>query len=238
MKKNRIIYLAVAFALAAVMALGLSGCGGDKGPTDEQEPTTAEETTTTEATTTTTKAKDDSILKSKLQAMIDQYGRGTSSGSGVTYARAMDLDGDGENELVVVHDMKLEIIAVKDKAAESVFEGTVGIQYGQTDTSYEVLINESISPTTIVLFNSSDEWVDENITAVTMSGGAVAEKSLKASTGGENDTPAREELVNFSIDGTSVSASEYNNEYTRLTEGADSVNPMSPADLDAVLATL
>ncbi len=236
MKKNRIIYLAVAFALAAVMAFGLSGCGEDKAATDETEPTTTE--ATTEATTTTTKAKDDSILKSKLQAMIDQYGRGTSSGSGVTYAKAMDLDGDGENELVVIHDMKLEIIAVKDKAAESVFEGTVGIQYGQTDTSYEVMINESISPTTIVLFNSSDEWVDENITAVSMSGGAVTEKSLKASTNGENDTPAREELVNFSIDGTSVSASEYSNEYTRLTEGADSVNPMSPADLDAVLAAL
>lgn len=235
MKKKKLIIIGLIAVLALAMVFAVSGCGSDEEDVD-QEPTTEATTTTTKATTAA--PKDNDILKSKLESMIEQNGRGTSSGSGVTNARMLDMDGDGTRELIVIHDMKAEIFAVKNGAAESVFEGKIGIQYGQTDTAYEVLINESISPVTLVLFNSSDEWVDENVTAVTMSEGAVAEKNLKASTSGENDTPAREELVNFAIDGANVSATEYNNEYTRLTEGADSINPMNPADLDEILASM
>lgn len=233
MKKNGVLYIGAVIVLALGMVMAVTACGSDD--PEPTEPTT--EATTTEATTTEA-PKPDSVLKKTLQGLIDQYGRGEANGKGVTYARAMDLDGDGNKEMIVIHDMTTEIYVVKGDKAESVFSGKCGIQYGQTDTAYEVIINESISPTTVVLFNSSDEWVDENITAVTIADGAASTESLKASTNGENDTPAREELVNFSINGATVSASDYNNEYTRLTEGGDSVNPMTPADLDEILASL
>ena len=234
MKKKRAILIGAIAVLVIAMVIVVVGCGSkDK----EAEPeTTAATTTTTEATTAA--PKDNEILKSKLEAMIEEYGRGTSSGSGVVYAKMLDMDGDGTRELIVVHDMKAEIVAVKNGKAEIIFTGTAGIQYGQTDTSYEVLINESIKPAALIVFDSSDEWSDENITVATVSGGAVTEKKLKASTTGENDTPAREELVSFSIDGSDVSASEYENEYNRLREGADSINPMTPTDLDEVLASM
>lgn len=233
-KKRTIITVAIVAAMALVMVFAIMGCGSD----EEEQPVTTEATTTTTTETTTAAPKDNDILKSQLQAMIDEHGRGTSSGEGVTYARMMDMDGDGSKELIVIHDRVTEIFAVKDNKAESIFEGDVGIQYGQTDARYEVLINESIKPTTVVMFNSNDEWVDENITAVSVSGGTASVVNLRASTSGENDTPAREELVNFSIDGKTVSATEYNNEYTRLTEGADKIDPMSPADLDEILASM
>ena len=234
MKKKKAILIGVIAVMAVAMVIAVAGCGSkDK----EQEPeTTATTETTTEATTAA--PKDNDILKSKLTSMIEEYGRGASNGSGVTYARMIDMDGDGTRELIVIHDMKAEIIAVKDGKAESVFEGKIGIQYGQTDTAYEVLINESISPISLVLFDSSDEWVDENVTVVTMSEGTVSQKILKASTNGENDTPAREELVNFSIDGSNVAGADYEKEYNRVTEGADSINPMRPSDLDEVMASM
>ena len=234
MKKKRILLIGAVAVIAIGLVVAVVGCGSNE---EEAEPeTTAATTTTTEATTAAPKADD--ILKSKLQSMIDEYGRGTSSGTGVTYARVLDMDGDGKKEMIVIHDMKTEVIAAKDGKAESLFEGTIGIQYGQTDTAYEVLINESVDPTALVLFNSDDEWVDENITEVTMSEGKIVEKSLKATTNGENDTPAREELVNFSIGGETVTATEYENEYNRITEGADSINPMTPADLDEIMASM
>lgn len=234
MKMKRAILIGTISVVVIAMVIATVGCGSkDK----EAEPeTTATTTTTTEATTAA--PKDTEILKAKLNEMIGEFGKGSSDGSGVTNAKVLDMDGDGTKEMVVIHDMKANIIAVKNGKAESIFEGTIGIQYGQTDTSYEALINESIKPTALVLFNSSDEWSDENITVVTISEGAAAEKSLKASTTGENDTPAREELVSFSIDGNNVSASEYENEYNRITEGADSINPMSPADLDEIMASM
>ena len=233
MKKKRVILIGAIAVLVIALVIAVVGCGS-KDKEAEPEPTTTE--TTTEATTAA--PKDNEILKAKLNEMIDEFGRGTSSGSGVVYAKMLDMDGDGTRELIVVHDMKAEIIAVKNGKAETIFTGIAGIQYGQTDTSYEVLLNESIKPAALILFDSSDEWSDENITVATVSGGTVTEKSLKASTTGENDTPAREELVKFSIDGSDVSASEYENEYNRLREGADSINPMTPTDLDEVLASM
>lgn len=234
MKKKNSIIISVIVMLVIMMVIFVTGCGSDD---TEQEPTT-EATTATTTEATTAAPKDNDILKSKLQALIDELGRGTSSGTGVAFAKMVDMDGDGTREMIVIHDMKAEVFQVKDGKAESVFEGTIGIQYGQTDTGYEVMINESISPVTLVLFNSSDEWVDENITAVTMADGAIQEKHLKAATTGDNDTPAREELVTFSIDGASVSGADYENEYTKLTEGADVVNPMTPSDLDEILASM
>lgn len=235
MKKNRLLYFGMVLGMAAVMAFALTGCGSED-DTAETEATTEAPTTTTEATTEA--ANESTLYKSELTSLIDQYGRGDGTGEGVNYAKLMDLDGDDTQEMIVIHDMNLLIYDVKEDQVVTLFEGKTGTQYGQTDTGYEVLINESISPTTIVLFDSQDEWVDENITAVTVAGGAVSTETLKAATNGENDTPAREELQTFSVDGASTSAEDYESEYNRLTEGADSINPMEPSDLDSMMSSM
>lgn len=226
MKKFLCISLAAVMAFAMV---SLSGCKGGEEQEPTEEPTTTEATTTTEPTTEKVTYK--TIYKSKLDALSDQYGEGLTGG------KLVDMDSDGTPEMIVIHDMNVEIFGIKDEEAVSLYEGKAGLRYGQTDASYEVLVNESITPTTVILYNAKDEWVDENITAVSISGGTVSTEVLKAATDGENDTPAREELQTFSIDGADVSSGDYNAEYTRLTEGADSIDPMS-ADLAGLKASL
>ncbi len=232
MKLKKAVLLTLVASMAVAMVIFVAGCGDDE---NESEPAPTE-TEATEETTTTQAPKETDPLKTQLQSMIEQYGRGSADGKGVTYAKAVDMDGDGKPELVTIHDMKAEIFAVKGKKAESIFTGNIGIQYGQTSAGYEVLLNEKKNPVSLVLFNSTNEWVNENITVVTVVDGAAVEKNMSASTNGENDTPAREELVNFSIDGATALAADYNEEYDKLREGAESINPMNPADLDEVMA--
>ena len=238
MNRNRLLYFGMVLGVMLILVLTMAGCGSEEEKTAvAEEATTTAPTTTTEATTTE-EPKETDLYKSELTSLIDQYGHGDSSGSGVTYAKLIDLDDNDTPEMVVIHDMNLVIYGLKYKQVVTLYEGKIGTQYGQTDTGYEVLINESISPTTIVLFDSQDEWVDENITAVTVAGGAVSTETLKAATNGENDTPAREELQTFSVDGASTSAEDYESEYNRLTEGADSINPMEPSDLDSMMSSM
>lgn len=227
---KKILCLGVA-AVMAFACFAMSGCG-DK---DVEETTTAETTTeaptTTEATTTTKAVTYKTIYKSQLDSMIDQYG------AGVTGGKLIDMDNDGTPEMIVIHDMTVCIYTIRDEKASSLYEGTAGLRYGQTDASYEVLINESCTPTVLVLFNATDEWVDENITAVSIFDGEATTEELKAATNGENDTPAREELETFSINGSDVTSTEYNTEYERLTVGADVIDPRN-ADLEGLRSAL
>lgn len=232
MKAKKAILVGLIAAMALTMTLIVAGCGGDSQDNDAEQ--TKAETTTEQ--TTTQAPKETEIIKAQLEKMIGEYGRGSSEGKGVTYAKAVDMDGDGTPELFTIHDMKVEIFAVKNKKAESISSHDIGIQYGQTSAGYEVLLNEKIDPVSVIVFNSTDEWVDENITVVTVANGAPVEKNMRASTNGDNDTPAREELVNFSIDGKEALAGDYNTEYNRLTEGAERIDPMNPIDLDEVMA--
>ena len=167
MKTKKTLLLVVIAAMAFAMVLFVAGCGNED-PEPEEETTTTE---TTQEETTTQAPKESDALKTQLQSMIEEYGRGSADGKGVTYAKVIDMDGDGKPEMVTIHDMKVEIFAVKDNKAESIFTGDIGIQYGQTSAGYEVLLNENTAPPSVVLFNSSDEWVDENITVVTVDEG-------------------------------------------------------------------
>lgn len=221
----------IALLLACALAFAMTACGG--GDTEQTETEPPETKAATEATKPAKKELTDYQIayKEKLDSMIDEYGGDLTGG------KLTDMDDDGVPEMLVIHNMKAELFAFRDGQVEQIYEGTAGLKYGQTDTSYEILLNESISPSVLMLFNAKDEWVDENISVVTVSGGEASVKSLQASTNGDNDTPAREELQNFSIDGNAVSAEEYENEYNRLITGADSINPTA-ADLDALQTAL
>ena len=227
----------IGILLAGILVFAMTACsGGDDGDEGIAGPSAAEETE--EPTeTTATEAADKKLTvyqkayKEQLDDLITQYGKGVTGG------RLCDMDGDGSPEMIVIHDMKAEIYTIEGEDAVRIYEGKVGLKYGQTDAYYEVLLNRKTDPPVLVLFNASDEWVDENISAVTVSGGEAQVRSLKAATDGENDTPAREELKTFSINGKDVSAKEYDAEYHKLTSGADSINPMD-AGLDGLQADL
>ena len=223
--------------LAVVMAFGMiamTGCG----KADVEEETTTEATTTTEPTTTTeatTKADSyKTLYKSKLDALVDEYGS-------VNGGKLVDLDGDGTQEMILyygkVPNLAVEIFTVKDDEVVSVYSGKAGVRYGQTDASYQIWLNESVTPSVVVLFDSEDEWEDEQVYAVSVSGGTASVEELKASTDGENDDPDRSWLENCTINGKSVSQSEYNTEYERLRTGAEIIDP-TVSDLDSLRSAL
>ena len=237
MKKLAVI--GVIAVLAAGM-LALTGCGNnDKAA---EETTTEPPTTTTEAPTTTTEATKEaeltyqSLYGAKLDELLSDYG------SGVTGGRLVDMDEDGTPEMIIFHgsapSFTTEIFTIRNDKVENIYEKTLsGLRYAQTDVSYQVWINKTIDPTALTLFNSKDEWVNEEIHVVTYDGNAASEKILKANTDGENDDPDRSWLQNFTINDGGVSAKEYRKEYNRLKEGADVIDPTS-AGLDDLKAAI
>lgn len=235
MDRKKIICVVTIVLMAAGLAV-MVGCG-NKQP--EPEPTTEAPTTTTEATTTTEPTTEKEVTyqdlyNEKLDALVDEYG----SFNG----RLMDMDSDDIPEMIIFSgsapNLDAEIYTVKDDEVVLIYEKTVNdVRYGQTDASYQVWINESISPSAVVLFNSEDEWVNEEVYAVTVSGGSASEKVLKANTDGENDDPDRSWLGDFTIDGSEVSSEDYNSEYDQLQTGAETIDPFV-SDVDSLRSAL
>lgn len=228
----------ICLGLAAVLALGmaaLTGCGKK----ESKQATTAVTTTTeepTEATTTEepTQAQTyKTMYLSKLEALIDE--------GGVNGGKLVDLDADGTPEMIIFRgsapSFQAEIFTIADGQVTSIYEKTfTGLRYWQSDASYEVWINESISPAAVVLFDADDEWTEDVVYAVSVSDGATSTQELKAVADGEPDTPDWSEC-DCSINGKSVSASDYEVARDRLSTGSKTVNPAS-ADLDGLKAEL
>lgn len=228
----------ICFAAAAVCALGLmvmTGCGKEESAKVEAETTTTAETTTETTTEETTKEKTyQDMYGEKLDGLIDEYGS-------VNCGRLIDLDGDDTPEMIVFRgsapSFAVDIYTIDDGKAVSIYEKSFsGLRYWQSDASYEVWINESISPTTLVLFDSSDEWKEDVVYAITMEDGAISTKTLKAVAKGEPDTPDWSECK-CTINEGSVSASDYEVERSDLQTGADELNPAS-SDVDSLRSEL
>ena len=232
MKKKTILLVAVAAILALGMAV-MSGCGKEE-VQEEPETTAATEATTTTEKETTKETTYKDLYKAKLDALIDEYG-------GVNGGKLIDLDASDKPEMVVFSgtapEYTMEIFAIRDGAVEEIYEKSFsGLRYWQSDASYEVWFNESISPTTITVFDSSDEWLEDKACAVSIMGGAINEEELQAKAKGEPNTPDWSEC-NCTINGEEVSGSDYGRERDRLEIGADKYNP-ADADLDALKDSL
>lgn len=227
----------ICIGLAAVLAIGMAvmtGCGKkEEEKAETTVTTTTEPTTTTEKETTKEKTYKD-LYQSKLDALIDEYG-------GVNGGKLVDLDDSGTPEMVVFSgvapNFAIDIFTIEDDEVVNVYEKTFsGLRYWQSDASYEVWFNESISPTTITLFDSSDEWTEDKAYAVSMNNGAISTEELEAKAKGEPDDPDWSNCK-CSINGEKVSSNDYGRERDRLEIGADTINPAS-ADLDGLKSAL
>lgn len=223
-------------ALAAVLVLGIvsmNGCGKKEEPAATETTTaTTQPATTTEATTEKVTYK--TLYNSKLDTLLDEKGS-------VNGGRLTDMDADGTPEMIVFYgsapDITAEIFTVKDGQAVSISEKTVsGLRFFVSDASYEVWINESISPTALILFDSEDEWQQEVIYAITVSGGNASTEELKADAEGELDYPDYDSCK-CTINGETVSGSDYEVERDRLSTGSDIIDPTA-SDLDSLRSAL
>lgn len=226
------------FLAAAVMVFSMAaitGCGDKEAVPEETtttEATTTEPTTTTEETTKAETYK--TMYQSKLDDLIDEYGS-------VNGGQLTDLDADGTPEMIVFSgqapSLTTDIFTIQDKKAVNVYNNTYsGDMFFVSDASHEVLINESVSPSVVIMFDSENEWMDETIYAVSVSGGASSTETLKASTDEELDFPDFNSCE-CSINGETVSGSDYEVERDRLMKGADSTDPGANT-LDSLKAAL
>ena len=189
------------------------------------------------------------IYKEEVEQLISKYGKFKDPGNsltitGVKYGELLDFDNSGIPEMIIVHDRKVLLYTIKDGIATCIYEGEAGSRYGQTDLAYTIGINTSNEKPYLIVYHSTKEWTDENISLITLEKGNIITKELAAKTDGNNDIPNRESLVSFYIDGKSVTDQEYNKVYDSIVKDAKEIdvcwnnNSATDSDLENFLNSL
>lgn len=186
----------------------------------------------------------------QLNELCDRYGRFVQDPdllgavTGVKYANLLDFDGDGTRELVVLAEDQVYLYTCRQGRAELLYQGQVGGRFGQTDVSYTFGFNVSADIPCLILYHTENEWTQEAITLVTVSGGAAVTTELLAQADGRGDLPTRDYLTDFRIDGQPVTREEYEARRSGALEGALeldrdwAVDPVTAPHLEAVFAAL
>lgn len=186
----------------------------------------------------------------QLNDLCDRYGRFVQDRdmlgavTGVKYANLLDFDGDGIRELVVLAEDQLLLYTCRGGRAELLYQGTVGGRFGQTDVSYTFGFNVAADTPCLIVYHTEQEWTQEAVTLVTVSGGAAVTTELFAQADGRGDLPTRDALTDFQIDGQPVDRAEYQARLDAALEGALeldrdwAVDPVTAPHLEAVFAAL
>lgn len=186
----------------------------------------------------------------QLNDLCDRYGRFVQDRdmlgavTGVKYANLLDFDGDGVRELLVLAEDQVYLYTCRAGRAELLYQGTVGGRFGQTDVSYTFGLNVAADTPCLIVYHTEQEWTQEAITLVTVSGGAAVTTELSAQADGRGDLPTRDALTDFQIDGQTVDRAEYEARLDGALEGALeldrdwAVDPVTAPHLEAVFAAL
>lgn len=242
-------------APAAPASSGETGDGGDTsgGPEDASGDTSSAPSSSGEAPADETDGPGDwrRAYLAELEGLCGRYGRYVredesefSAVTGVKYGQLLDFDGDGTRELVVLVDDAVRLYTCRAGQAELLHLQAVGGRYGQTDVSYTFLVNARSDTPCLVLFHTRDEWSQEAITLVEVSGGQAVTTELFASASRQGDLPDRAALDAFQIDGQPVSREEYEARRAAALEGAVEIDrdfgafPATREQLDLLFATL
>lgn len=223
---------------------------GDSAP-DQSAPANSSAGDTQPAPDSTGEAGDwQGAYLAQLNELTDRYGLFVQDQdmlgavTGVKYARLLDFDGDGIRELVVLAEDQIYLYTCRQGRAELLYQGTVGGRFGQTDVSYTFGLNVAADTPCLILYHTENEWTQEAITLVTVSGGAAVTTELLAQADGRGDLPTRDYLSSFQIDGQPVSREEYEARLNAALEGALeldrdwAVDPVTRPHLEAVFAAL
>ena len=153
---------------------------------------------------------------------------GTTS-NGIVGAMLVDLEQDDVPELLVQHGMGLELYRYEKNHSRLIWNGPIGVRFGQTDASYEYIITTHIDTFCIIIHDSKDAWMEEVWRVITLENGVIHEKKLRA--WAEADTsflPERDNLIHFSIDGVEVPKKKYDYCLGDLLDGSMAVSAVDP----------
>ena len=235
--KNRYIALAACFALILAAVSGCAKRSAGTSPAVSEEPTasaavSASVSESPQATPAVTTVKADSYKQaylSQLNALIDQYGKFTRTDDGypydgVIYAALVDFEKDNVPEMVVVCGRKVYVYRYDASASKEIYVGQIGPTFGHTDVSYIISINGSADTPYLVTYNTTNEWSEETLTAFSLTNGKTSSTTLDAKCDGNNEYPDESFFTSFSIDGKTVSKSDYYALHDKIMVGADDID--------------
>jgi len=163
---------------------------------------------------------------SMLSGLMTVHG---TTPDGIVGATIVDLEQDGVPELLVQHGMALELYRYEKNHSRLIWNGNIGVRFGQTDASYEYIITTHIDTFCIIIHDSKDAWMEEVWRVITLENGVIHEKELRA--WAEADTsflPERDNLIHFSIDGVEVPEKRYYYQLIDYIDGGMAVSAVHP----------
>lgn len=143
---------------------------------------------------------------------------------GFRYGELIDFDMDNIPEMIMLYDMKVALYTIKNGKVEACYEKKLGSRYGQGDVSYRIGINTKDQKVSIINYDAKNSWQEELIDIVTLEKGNVEIKKLYAKAKKDNDTPIRENLVEFYIDNKPVTLDTYNSIYNSTVKEAKQID--------------
>lgn len=156
-----------------------------------------------------------------MRDIIDEYGKFEQGGMrGLRYGVLIDFERDMVPELVLLHDLTVEVYRYNNGTSSKIYSADVGARYGQTDVSYTFSFNDTAFVPYLVTYHSKNEWTEENLEIFTLKDGAVKVKTMFAKTTGID---MGFDILNARIDGQSVTGKEYALEREKIEAGLVSV---------------
>lgn len=153
--------------------------------------------------------------------IIEKYGKFENGGEkGLRYGVYVDFERDMVPELVLLHDMCVEVYRYSEGASSLIYTAKLGCRYGQTDVSYTFGLNDTAEVPYIITYHSENEWTEENIKIFTLNNGIPRVNNLFAKTTGIDEGI---EIIYSSIDGVYVSGKQYLAERSKFDTGLVSV---------------
>lgn len=237
----------IAMLIFTVIASSVIGCGDEKKESTEVGNIQNEEKQVEEKKEEVVDYK--AVYKDEISSLINKFGKYEDPGNGlpikgVKYGELIDFDKDKVPEMVVLHDMKVLLYKIKDGKAECIYEEKLGSRFGQTDVSYTLGINTKSERPSLIVYHSTSEWKEENISIVTVENNKVVTKELYARTNKDLNMPDRKELEEFFVNNESKTADEYNSIYNSIVKEDKEIDacwnqePATKNQLEKFLASL
>ena len=150
-----------------------------------------------------------------IKNIISQYGRYINTEGmgikGLKYGALIDFEKDNVPELVLCHDMTVEVYRFDGENSTKIYEQKTGARYMQTDVSYTFGINKEYSNPCLITYQTLEEWRSEELHIFTVENEKANIQVLYAEGSDFNEESGYldDGFDTFKIDGVNVSKDTY-----------------------------
>ncbi len=158
-----------------------------------------------------------------IRSVIDTYGFYENGGlAGLKYGVLLDFERDMVPELVLLHDLKVEVYRYENGVSSKIYETRAGGRYLQTDVSYTIALNEKINYPCLITYHTEYEWLEEKLHVFTIKDGKPSVKTLLSRINlapGQDPIDFIGQFDHFEIDGNTVEKQTFKPVYDNIMNG-------------------